>query len=166
VKLRQPYSERTAAAHSRLRSSTVTHGVCPYCAVGCSQLAFAKEGTLVAIEGDPRSPVNEGRLCPKGANTLQLVTSAHRVTTVKYRPPFATEWEERPVEWAVERIAQLVKETRDTAFVEQAHGMTVNHVKEIALIGGSAQDNEEVYLARKLLTGGLGVLPVENQARL
>lgn len=162
----EPYSLRTAAASSRLRGARASHSVCPYCAVGCGQLEFVKEGTLIAVEGDPRSPVNEGRLCPKGANTLQLATSPHRVTTVRHRAPGADRWEERSVEWAVDRIATLILESRARGFVERMDGITVNHVKNIALIGGSAQDNEEVYLARKLLTGGLGVLPVENQARL
>jgi formate dehydrogenase major subunit len=144
----------------------VAHGICPYCAVGCSQLSFAKGGEIVAIEGDPRSPVNEGRLCPKGANTLELVSNPHRPTSVKYRAPHSDHWEEKPLAWAVDRIAQLMKQTRDASFVEEAGGVTVNHVEKMALIGGSANDNEEVYLARKLLTGGLGVLPVENQARI
>ena len=167
MRLRQPISPRTAAIHSRLRGASVTHGVCPYCAVGCAQLNFAKEGELVAVEGDPRSPVNEGRLCPKGANTLQLSSNPHRVTTVKWRAPGARTWEEKPAGWALDRIARLVKEARDRGFVERdASGIPVNHTPNLALIGGSAQDNEEVYLAKKLFTGGLGVLGTENQARL
>jgi formate dehydrogenase major subunit len=167
VRHRQPFSPRTAASHTRLRGAEVGHAVCPYCAVGCSQLVFRKAGEIVAIEGDPRSPINEGRLCPKGANTLQLVANPHRVTTVRYRAPHSTTWEDKPVAWALERIAQLVKETRDDGLVEtDDNGMTVNHVKNMALIGGSAADTEEVYLATKLMKGGLGLLGVENQARL
>jgi formate dehydrogenase major subunit len=166
--LRQPFSPRTAALHSRLRGTTVTHGVCPYCAVGCSQLVYTTAGRIVNIEGDPRSPISHGGLCPKGANTLQLVANPHRLTKVKYRAPYATAWEEKPLDWALDRVAQLVKETRDRDFVEQdpETGMTVNHVKTIASLGGSACDNEENCLIKKLLTGGLGILPVENQARL
>ena len=160
MKLRQPFSVRTAAIHSRLRGAQVTRGVCPYCAIGCGQLVYTKAGQVIHIEGDPRSPVSHGGLCPKGANTLQLVANPHRLTKVKYRAPFSDRWEEKPVEWALDRIARLVKETRDAA------GITVNYVKTIASLGGSANDNEEVYLIKKLLTGGLGVLPVENQARL
>ncbi len=167
MKLRQPFSPRTGAVHSRLRGATVTHGVCPYCAVGCSQLVYTKQGQIINIEGDPRSPVSHGGLCPKGANTLQLAANPHRVTTVRYRAPYSNHWEEKPLAWAMDRIAQLIKETRDADFVEQAaNGITVNHVKTIASLGGSANDNEEVYLMKKLLTGGLGILPVENQARL
>ncbi len=167
MKLQQPFSKRTSAVHSRLRGATVTHGVCPYCAVGCSQLVYTKQGQIINIEGDPRSPVSHGGLCPKGANTLQLVANPHRVTKVRYRAPYSERWEDRPLDWVLDRIVQLIKETRDADFVEQtANGITVNHVKTIASLGGSANDNEEVYLMKKLLTGGLGILPVENQARL
>lgn len=167
MKLRQPFSPRTSAVHSRLRGATVTHGVCPYCAVGCSQLVYTKQGQIINIEGDPRSPISHGSLCPKGANTLQLVANAHRITKLRYRAPFSDHWEDKPLDWALDRIAQLIKETRDADFVEQsADGITVNYVKTIASLGGSANDNEEVYLLKKLLTGGLGILPVENQARL
>lgn len=167
MKLNQPVSVRTAAVHSRLRGAKVTHGVCPYCAIGCSQLVYTKGGEIINIEGDPRSPVSHGGLCPKGANTLQLVSNPHRLSKVKYRAPYSDHWEEKPLDWVLDRIAELVKTTRDADFVEQdASGITLNYVKTIASLGGSANDNEEVYLIKKLLTGGLGILPVENQARL
>jgi len=128
---------------------------------------FTKAAKIIAIEGNPASPVNEGRLCPKGANTLQLVANPHRVTTVKYRAPYSDRWEERPLAWAMDRIARLVKETRDRDFVERnAAGLPVNHLKTVASLGGATLDNEENYLIKKLLTGGLGILPIENQARL
>ncbi|MFN8471172.1 MAG: hypothetical protein U0822_03035 [Anaerolineae bacterium] len=166
MKLKQPFSPRTSAVHSRLRGAAVTHGVCPYCAIGCGQLIYTKDGQIINIEGDPRSPLSEGHLCPKGANTLQLVCNPHRVTTVKYRAPHSDHWEEKPVAWALDRIAQLIKEARDADFVEKdPNGIIVNCLKSIAVLGGSAHDNEEVYLIRKLLTGGLGILPIENQAR-
>jgi formate dehydrogenase major subunit len=167
MKLRQPFSPRTSALHSRLRGTTVSHGVCPYCAIGCGQLIYRKDGQIVNIEGDPRSPLSHGGLCPKGASTLQLVSNPHRVTKVKYRAPYSDHWEDKPLDWAMDRIARLVKETRDAGFVEKnAAGITVNHVDTLASLGGTAQDNEENYLIKKLLTGGLGVVPVENQARL
>jgi len=135
--------------------------VCPYCAIGCSQLAYAKGGEIVDIEGDPRSPVNGGRLCPKGANTLQLVANLHRITTLRYRAPDSDQWEDKPIEWALEWIAQLVKETRDEGLIEEdGDGIIVSHVKNMGMIGGSAADNEEVYLAAKLLKGDLGLLGV------
>ena len=163
----EPVSPRTAATQSRLRGAEVTQSVCPYCAIGCGLLVFTKAAKLIAIEGNPASPVNEGRLCPKGANTLQLVANPHRLTTVKYRAPYSDRWEERPLAWAMDRIARLVKETRDRDFVEHnAEGLPVNHLKTVASLGGATLDNEENYLIKKLFTGGLGILPIENQARL
>jgi formate dehydrogenase major subunit len=164
--LREPISRRTAAIASRLRGAEVARTVCPYCAVGCSQLAFTKAGTLIDIEGDPSSPVNEARQCPKGANTFEFATNPQRVTTVRYRAPHATAWEDRPLDWALDRIAELVLASRAKGFVaKNEDGLTVNRVRNIAFLGGSANDNEECYLFRKLLTGGLGIVPVENTAR-
>src|SRR3954451_8323153 len=112
----QPFSPQTAAKASRLRGATVTDGVCPYCAVGCGQLIYTKGGQLIDIEGDPRSPINEGTLCPKGANAFQLAVNSHRVTQVLYRAPHSDHWETKPLDWAMERIARRVKETRDAGF--------------------------------------------------
>jgi formate dehydrogenase major subunit len=141
--------------------------VCPYCAIGCGLLVYTKAGKVIDIEGNPESPVNEGRLCPKGANTLQLVANPHRLTKVKYRAPYSDRWEEKPLAWAMDRIARLVKDTRDRDFVEHnGEGLTVNHLKSVASLGGATLDNEENYLIKKLFTGGLGILPIENQARL
>jgi formate dehydrogenase major subunit len=157
----QPISPQTAEKASRLRGATVTAGVCPYCAVGCGQLIYTKGGQLIDVEGDPRSPINEGTLCPKGANAFQLAVNPHRVTQVLYRAPHAAEWQVKPLAWAVETIAQRVKAARDT---ELAAGGRA--VKTIGALGGATLDIEENYLIKKLLTGGLGVLPVENQARI
>ncbi len=163
----QPLSPRTAAKSSRLRGATVTEGICPYCAVGCGQLIYTKGGQLIDIEGDPRSPINEGTLCPKGANAFQLAVNAHRVQTVLYRAPFATEWEVKPLEWAVERIARKVKEARDADFeVTNAKGQRVNALKTVGMLGGATLDVEENYLMKKLMSAGLGVVSVENQARI
>jgi formate dehydrogenase major subunit len=163
----EPMSPRTAATQSRLRGADVTRSVCPYCAIGCGLLVFTKAKKVIAIEGNPDSPVNEGRLCPKGANTIQLVANPHRLTTVKYRAPYGERWEDRSLGWAMDRIARLVKDARDRDFVEQnAAGVAVNHLKTVASLGGATLDNEENYLFKKLLTGGLGILPIENQARL
>ncbi len=113
----QPYSPQTAAKTSRLRGATVTEGVCPYCAVGCGQLIYTKGGKLIDIEGDPRSPINEGTLCPKGANAFQLAVNPHRVTQVLYRAPYSDQWETKPLDWAMDQIAQRVKEARDADFI-------------------------------------------------
>ncbi len=164
---RHGFSPDSIAKHSRLRGATKSHSVCPYCAVGCSQNVYTKDGQIIDIEGDPESPINEGTLCPKGANTFQLVSNPHRVTRVKYRAPYSDHWEERPLDWAMERIAQLTKEARDRDLVERdANGMTVNHLKTLAHLGGATLDNEENYLIKKLFAGGLGILPIENQARI
>lgn len=141
--------------------------VCPYCAVGCAQLVYAKDGVAIHVEGDPRSPVNEGTLCPKGAATISLLNNPKRLTKVKYRAPFATEWEEKPLEWAMERIAQLVKRTRDETFVHKLpDGEVVNHTLAIGSLGGATFDNEENYLIKKVFGAGLGFVSIENQARI
>ena len=100
------------------QADKVGTSICPFCAVGCAQLVYAKDGRPIHIEGDPRSPINQGTLCPKGAATLGLLNSPQRMTRVKYRAPYSDHWEERPLDWAMERIAQLVKRTRDETFVE------------------------------------------------
>jgi formate dehydrogenase major subunit len=163
----QVISPNTVAKHSRLRGATVSRSVCPYCAVGCGQLVYTKSGKIIDVEGDPDSPINEGTLCPKGANTFQLIHNPHRITKVKYRAPHSDHWEEKPLDWAMDRIAQLLKETRDRGFVERnSEGMLVNSVTSVAHLGGAILDNEENYLIKKLLNGGLGIIPIENQARL
>ncbi len=148
-------------------ADTVGSSVCPFCAVGCGQLIYAKNGRPLHIEGDPRSPVNQGTLCPKGAATLGVLLSPQRINTVLYRAPKATAWEEKPLDWAMERIAQRTKETRDESFVsELPDGRRVNHTVGLGSLGGATLDNEENYLIKKLLGGGLGVVSVENQARI
>ena len=164
---RQPLSPDTARKHSRLRGATKSHSVCPYCAVGCSQDVYTKGGEVIDIEGDSASPINQGTLCPKGANTFQLVSNPHRIKHVMYRAPHSDHWEQRTLDWTMDRIAQLVKETRDRDFIEKSpDGIEVNHLKTIAHLGGATLDNEENYLIKKLFSGGLGILSVENQARI
>ena len=163
----QPFSPNSVLKHSRLRGATKSLSVCPYCAVGCSQNVYTKAGQIIDIEGDPDSPINEGTLCPKGANTYQLVHNPHRITQVKYRAPFSSKWETRSLDWAMERIAQLTKEARDRDFVERdKQGLTVNNLSTVAHLGGATLDNEENYLIKKLFSAGLGMLPIENQARI
>jgi formate dehydrogenase major subunit len=128
---------------------------------------YAKNGKPLHIEGDPRSPVNQGTLCPKGASTLGVLLSPQRINKVLYRAPHATEWQEKPLDWAMERIAQLTKKARDDTFVEKLpDGRTVNHTVGIASLGGATLDNEENYLIKKLFGGGLGMVSIENQARI
>lgn len=163
----QPFSRQTLQKASRLEGATVTEGVCPYCAVGCGQHIYTKGGQLIDIEGNPHSPINEGTLCPKGANTFQLAVNPHRVKHVLYRAPYSDKWEEKPLDWAMDRIARRVKETRDRGFTAKSEdGLTLNHVKNMGCLGGATLDNEENYLIKKLFSAGLGVLHVENQARI
>jgi formate dehydrogenase major subunit len=135
--------------------------------VGCSQNVYTKNGEIIDIEGAPESPINEGTLCPKGANTYQLVYNPHRIKHVMYRAPFSDHWERKSLEWAMERIVERVIGTRDRTFVERDDkGLTVNRVTSIAHLGGATLDNEENYLIKKLFSAGLGILPIENQARI
>jgi formate dehydrogenase major subunit len=163
----QPFSPQTAAKASRLRGASVTASVCPYCAVGCGQLIYTKGGQLIDIEGDPRSPINEGTLCPKGANAFGLAVNPHRVTQVLYRAPYATEWETKPLDWALDRIAEKVRDAREAGFKKTvAKGERLNAVHNVGSLGGATLDVEENYLMKKLFTAGLGIVPVENQARI
>jgi formate dehydrogenase major subunit len=149
------------------QADRVGTSICPYCAVGCAQLMYARGDDVIHVEGDPRSPVNQGTLCPKGAATLGWLVNPGRLTTVKYRAPYSATWEERPLDWAMDRIARLVKRTRDETFVaELPDGTRVNHTLGLANLGGATLDNEENYRIKKLLSGGLGAVWVENQARV
>lgn len=166
----------TSAAEStmsrRLRprldeADRVGTSICPYCAVGCSQLVYAKDGEIIHVEGDPRSPVNQGTLCPKGAATFSLLANPDRLTTVLYRAPYGEHFEERPLDWAMDRIAERTKQTRDETFVEALpDGKRVAHTLGLASLGGATLDNEENYLIKKLFGGGLGAVFIENQARV
>jgi len=141
--------------------------VCPFCAVGCSQLIYVKNGRIIDIEGNPESPINGGTLCPKGAATFELLSNPNRWTTVRYRAPYSDHWEDRPLDWAMERIARLVKEARDRDWRERnERGENVRSVTTIASLGGASLDNEENYLIKKLFGGGLGMVWIENQARV
>jgi formate dehydrogenase major subunit len=151
---------RTATADKVVRS------VCPYCAVGCGQRVYVKGERVVQIEGDSDSPISRGRLCPKGAASEQLVNSPGRVTTVKYRRPHGTEWEDLPLERAMEMIADRIIDSRDRTWQDvDEHGNAVQRTLGIASLGGATLDNEENYLIKKLFTS-LGVVEVENQARI
>jgi formate dehydrogenase major subunit len=164
---REPFSVQSLAKASRLRGATVSQGVCPYCAVGCGQLNFTKGGELIDIEGDPESPISGGNLCPKGANAFQLTVNPHRVRNVLYRAPHSDHWETRTLDWALDQIAQRVKTTRDADFMARdEQGRLLNSVRGIGTLGGATIDNEENYLIKKLFGGGLGVVSIENQARI
>jgi formate dehydrogenase major subunit len=163
----EPTSAESIEKTPRTAGAAVFRSVCPYCAVGCGQLIHARDGKIINIEGDPDSPINEGTLCPKGAATFQFVVNPLRQTTCLYRRPKSDRWEQVTLDWAMERIAQKVKATRDDTFVERLpNGRTVNHCLGIATLGGATLEIEENYLIKKLFNGGLGILSIENQARI
>ncbi len=164
----QPLSRESIQKRPRIRDADkAVASVCPYCAVGCSQLVYVKDKRIIDIEGNPASPINEGTLCPKGASTYQYVVNPNRVTSVRYRAPHSDHWEDRSLEWAMDRIATLIKETRDKTFVERTpEGKLVNQTTAIATLGGATMDIEENYLIKKLFSGGLGIVSIENQARI
>jgi formate dehydrogenase major subunit len=163
----QPYSHHTLDKHPRTRGATLTHSVCPYCAVGCGTDIYTKGGKVIDIEGNPQSPINEGTLCPKGANIFQLHHNPHRVRNVLWRAPYSDRWEVKPLAWAMDRIARLVKAARDEGYKEKNDkGQYVNAVTNIGTLGGATLDNEENYLIKKLFSAGLGIVHVENQARI
>jgi formate dehydrogenase major subunit len=158
---RSVQSERSRTLKPRTaRAEKVGSSVCPFCAVGCAQLVYVEAGEVTQIEGDPRSPISRGRLCPKGASSKSLHSGPLREYKVKYRRPYATKWEELPLEQAMELIADRILAAR-----EQDWDARNARTMSIANLGGATLDNEENYLIKKLLTA-LGVVQVENQARI
>jgi formate dehydrogenase major subunit len=159
-------SKRSEQLTSRISGAKKSPGVCPYCAVGCGTMVYSKGNEILDIEGNPDSPISGGTLCPKGAATFQLHVNPNRWTTVKYRAPFASEWADVPYEWALDRIAERVKDTRDRTFTEfDEQGRRVARTTAIASLGGATLDNEENYLIAKLFRSW-GAVFVENQARI
>ena len=157
----------TARAQAlRIREAKATPTVCPYCSVGCAMIVHTIGNEIVNIEGDKRSPHNEGCLCPKGAATYQLIKNPNRATKVLHRKPGAADWQEVELDWAMDRIAQLVKKTRDETFVERLEdGTLINQTTAIFSLGGATLDNEWNHMQQKLMRG-LGVVAIENQARI
>jgi formate dehydrogenase major subunit len=154
------------AQQLRIKDAKTTPSVCPYCSVGCATIVHTIDDEIVNIEGDKRSPHSEGCLCPKGAAIYQLHKNPNRATKVLHRKPGATRWEEVELEWAMNRVAALVKKTRDETFVERlADGTPVNHTTAIFSLGGATLDNEWNHMQQKLMRG-LGVVAIENQARI
>ena len=144
----------------------VAHSICPFCAVGCAQLAYVKDGEVTQVEGDPASPISRGRLCPKGAATKSLHAGPLREYKVKYRRPYGTAWEELPLDQAMDMIAERIIRTRGETWQEETpEGNPAERTLGIANLGGATLDNEENYLIKKLLTA-LGVVQIENQARI
>ena len=160
-------SERSRTLKPRIAEADhVAQSICPYCAVGCAQLAYVKDGEVIQVEGDPASPISRGRLCPKGAASKSYHAGPLREYKVKYRRPYGTHWEELPLEQAMEMIAERVIRTREETWQDETpDGNPARRTLGIANLGGATLDNEENYLMKKLLTA-LGVVQVENQARI
>jgi formate dehydrogenase major subunit len=148
------------------QADRVVQSICPYCAVGCGQRVYVKDERVIDIEGDPDSPISRGRLCPKGSASRNLVQSPLREYRVRYRRPYGTEWEDLPLERAMDMIADRVIATRAGSWEDRdADGRPLNRTLGIASLGGATLDNEENYLIKKLFMG-LGIVQVENQARI
>jgi formate dehydrogenase major subunit len=159
-------SRKTRRAGARIAGLKVTESVCPYCAVGCGQLVYTRDGELVDIEGNPRSPINQGTLCPKGSASRQLIQQPGRLHKVLYRRPHGTEWEELELETAMDMIADRLIAARENHWQERdEHGRRVDRTLGFAHLGGATLDNEENYLLKKLYTA-MGAIQIENQARI
>jgi formate dehydrogenase major subunit len=159
-------SRKTRKAGARIAGLKATESVCPYCAVGCSQLVYTRGGELVDVEGNPRSPINQGTLCPRGAATRQLVQQPDRITTVLYRAPRATEWEEIELERAMDMIAERIIAAREDGWQDvNEDGWRVDRTLGFAHLGGASLDIEENYLIKKGFCA-MGAVQIENQARI
>lgn len=160
-------SDRSKTLAPRTRGADkVVPSVCPYCAVGCGQLVYVKDDRIVDIEGDPNSPISKGSLCPKGSATFQLVTGKFRTQEVLHRKPYAKEWERIPLEKAMEMVAKRVHDTREATWESKTPDEeVVNRTLGMAHLGGATLDNEENYLIKKLFSS-LGIIQIENQARI
>src|ERR1700759_3002771 len=156
----------TQRAGARIEGLKVTESVCPYGGVGCGQVVYTRGGELVDIEGNPRSPINQGTLCPKGSASRQLVQQPGRLTKVKYRRPGGTEWEELELDRAMDMIAQRMIDAREAGWQDtDHHGYRTNRTMGFAHLGGATLDNAENYLIKKLYTA-MGAIQIENQARI
>ena len=154
-------SDATRSLRPKHDGAEVARSICPYCGVGCGQLVYHRDGKLISIEGDPESPISRGHLCPKGADSFELVTHPGRLTRVRYRAPRSREWIELPLERAMEMVAERLWSSRERTFDDG-----VMHTTGIAHLGGATLDIEENYLIKKLFTAGLGMVCLSNQARI
>lgn len=160
-------SARSAALTPRTETAdSMARSVCPYCAVGCGQRVFVKDGQVTQIEGDPDSPISRGRLCPKGSASKNLVTSELRQQKVRYRRPYGTQWEDLDLATALDMISDRILAARAETWEDvDTAGRPLNRTLGISSLGGATLDNEENYLIKKLFTA-MGALQIENQARI
>jgi formate dehydrogenase major subunit len=158
-------SAQAYTAELKTKGAKEVLSICYYCAVGCGIKASVVDGKVVAIQGDPEHPINRGTLCSKAQAYIQVLDHPKRLTKVLYRGPGTAEWQERPLDWAMDQIVRRVKTTRDATFREAENGVTVNRTEAIATLGSAIMANEEAYLLAKL-GRGLGIVPIEHQARI
>ena len=159
-------SKKTKKAGARIAGLKATESICPYCAVGCGQVVYTRNGKLVDIEGNPRSPISQGTMCPKGSASRQLVMQPGRVLKMKYRRPGGTEWEELELETAMDMIAERLIAARESGWQDtDDEGRRVDRTLGFAHLGGATLDNEENYLIKKAFTA-MGAVQIENQARI
>lgn len=157
---------RAQTKEFKIKELKPTPTICPFCGVGCGILVYATDNDVVYTEGDPDNPINEGTLCSKGTTVRQVYTSDRRMKKPMYRAPGADHWKEVEWDWALNKIAENIKDTKDRTFKAQENGITVNKLETIASMGGAALDNEETYLLSKLMRAGLGLTYLEHQARI
>jgi formate dehydrogenase major subunit len=158
----------------KIERTSETRSTCPYCSVSCGVIIHTLGDrsrnvtpTVVHVEGDPDHPINQGTLCPKGITLKQNIVNDRRLTKVLYRAPGGREWQEKTWDWAIDRMARLVKRTRDERLIQQdAAGRTINALTALGVIGGCTDTNEVNYLLVKAFRAGLGVIPIEQQARI
>jgi len=156
---------RAFASTLRTKWGTESTTICPYCGVGCGLIVTASKGRVVNTEGDPDHPINEGSLCSKGNALFQVANNPRRLRTVRYRAPGSNQWEDKSWDWAINKIAKNIKNTRDKTFKTKENGKTVNRTEAIAVLGGAALDSEECYVLSKFARS-LGVVYLEHQARI
>jgi formate dehydrogenase major subunit len=167
----KPGEASVDAPDLRTKGLKVTTTICPFCSVGCGLIVHTKDGKVVNTEGDPQHPINQGALCPKGGALFQIANNEHRLQKVKYRAPGSDKWEEKSWDWALDRIAQRMKETRDKTFKKtelnkkDKKEYVVNRTDGMAFFGGAGLDNEECYLWSKFARA-MGIGQLEHQARL
>jgi formate dehydrogenase major subunit len=162
------------ARELKISRTTETRSTCPYCSVSCGVIIHTLgdrsrnvKPTVVHVEGDPDHPINQGALCPKGITLKHNIVNDRRLTKVLYRAPGTREWQEKSWDWAIDRIARLVKQTRDEKLITaDAQGRAINALTSIGVIGGCTDTNEVNYLLVKAFRAGLGVIPIEQQARI
>jgi formate dehydrogenase major subunit len=161
------------ARQLKIARTTETRSTCPYCSVSCGVIIHtlgdkAKNVTpqVVHVEGDPDHPINRGTLCPKGSSLLQDIVNDRRLIKPQVRRAGSDHWEDISWDSAIDEIAHLVKKTRDDTFIEKdSQGRTVNRCESIAWNGGCTDTNEFNYLIVKAMRS-LGVVYLENQARV